>query len=230
MRLEHALRDEARERCAERHADDRERDRDRPQPPWHVLRAQRARVRQRAAESEAREETQDRERRDIPRIRGGSGENAKHRKASDERPPAAESVPEEAKEDLSARHAHEAERRDPLEGRAIDLPVLHERGDRDAQRLDVDAVENDREGGECDDEDLVAAPPPLVEHPADVDRRAGMAHDFNAAVSIGSVRTRLPVAEKIALTSAGMTGGNAGSPRPVGAAVLRMKWTSTGGA
>ena len=33
----------------------------------------------------------------------------------------------------------------------------------------------------------------------------------------GSERMRFPVTAKIALVSAGMTGGNAGSPRPVGA-------------
>ena len=41
---------------------------------------------------------------------------------------------------------------------------------------------------------------------------------------------RLPVAAKIALQSAGMTGGSAGSPRPVGGLSVMRKCTSTGGA
>ncbi len=37
---------------------------------------------------------------------------------------------------------------------------------------------------------------------------------------------RLPVAEKIALVTAGMIGGNAGSPRPVGGLLVFRKCTS----
>jgi len=40
---------------------------------------------------------------------------------------------------------------------------------------------------------------------------------------------RLPVAAKMALESAGMIGGSAGSPRPVGELSVSRKWTSTGG-
>jgi hypothetical protein len=39
---------------------------------------------------------------------------------------------------------------------------------------------------------------------------------FNISGSIGSVRTRLPDAAKIALQRAGIAGGNGGSPNPVG--------------
>ncbi len=46
----------------------------------------------------------------------------------------------------------------------------------------------------------------------------------------GSVRIRLPVAAKIALQRAGMTGGSAGSPRPVVGKSVFRKCTSTGGA
>ena len=45
----------------------------------------------------------------------------------------------------------------------------------------------------------------------------------------GNVRTRCPVAAKIALQIAGATGGNAGSPTPVGGLSLWMKCTSTFG-
>ena len=53
---------------------------------------------------------------------------------------------------------------------------------------------------------------------------------FNASVSMGRVRIRLPVAAKMALHRAGITGGNAGSPRPVGGWSVVRKCTSTGGA
>src|ERR1035437_6609740 len=44
----------------------------------------------------------------------------------------------------------------------------------------------------------------------------------------GSVRTLFPVAAKIALHSAGITGGSAGSPSPVGGLSVLRKDTSTG--
>ena len=47
---------------------------------------------------------------------------------------------------------------------------------------------------------------------------------------IGSLRMRWPQAAKIALHTAGATGGRAGSPRPVGGKSLSMKCTSTAGA
>src|SRR5688572_27433288 len=47
---------------------------------------------------------------------------------------------------------------------------------------------------------------------------------------IGNVRTRFPVAAKIAPVSAGIAGGSAGSPRPVGAKFVFRKCTSIGGA
>ena len=47
---------------------------------------------------------------------------------------------------------------------------------------------------------------------------------------IGIVRMRSPVAAKIALHTAGKTGGNAGSPNPVGGLLVFRKWTSMGGA
>lgn len=47
---------------------------------------------------------------------------------------------------------------------------------------------------------------------------------------IGSRRMRLPVASKIALHSAGITGGSAGSPSPVTGLSVARKNTSTGGA
>ena len=53
---------------------------------------------------------------------------------------------------------------------------------------------------------------------------------FKSVFEIGSVRMRLPVAIAIALHSAGTTGGNAGSPRPVGGFSVILKCTSIGGA
>ncbi len=45
----------------------------------------------------------------------------------------------------------------------------------------------------------------------------------------GSLRMRRPVAVKIALQTAGKTGGNAGSPNPVGGNSVLLKWTSISG-
>src|SRR5207244_204644 len=45
----------------------------------------------------------------------------------------------------------------------------------------------------------------------------------------GSERMRVPVAEKIALQTAGMIGGSAGSPSPVGALFVAMNCTSISG-
>ena len=53
---------------------------------------------------------------------------------------------------------------------------------------------------------------------------------FNSSTSMGNLRMRLPVAAKMALQRAGMTGGRAGSPRPVGGWSVMTKCTSTGGA
>ena len=39
---------------------------------------------------------------------------------------------------------------------------------------------------------------------------------FSISAVIGRLRTRLPLAAKMALVTAGMAGGRAGSPRPVG--------------
>jgi hypothetical protein len=48
---------------------------------------------------------------------------------------------------------------------------------------------------------------------------------FNRFVSMGRCRMRLPVAAKMALHSAGITGGSAGSPRPVGELGVILKST-----
>ena len=47
---------------------------------------------------------------------------------------------------------------------------------------------------------------------------------------IGSVRIRSPVAAKIAFAAAGMIGGKAGSPNPVGGLLVFRKCTSIAGA
>jgi hypothetical protein len=62
--------------------------------------------------------------------------------------------------------------------------------------------------------------------------RCGSVHAgcFNAVLSIGSFRTRLPVAAKIALVTAGTTAEVPGSPIPPGDSELRMMWTSIAGA
>src|SRR5262245_42832571 len=51
----------------------------------------------------------------------------------------------------------------------------------------------------------------------------------NPLFDSGSVRSRLPVAAKIALLTAGSTGGSAGSPRPVGGLLVSTKCTSISG-
>src|SRR6185312_14174511 len=53
---------------------------------------------------------------------------------------------------------------------------------------------------------------------------------FSCLASIGNERMRLPVAWKMALVTAGITGGRAGSPRPVGGLFDTRKVTSTSGA
>ena len=53
---------------------------------------------------------------------------------------------------------------------------------------------------------------------------------FNAAASIGSFRTRLPVAAKIALATAGTIAEVPGSPTPPGGFELWTIWTSIAGA
>jgi hypothetical protein len=53
---------------------------------------------------------------------------------------------------------------------------------------------------------------------------------FNAAASIGSFRTRLPVAAKIALATAGTIADVPGSPIPPGGSELWTIWTSIAGA
>ena len=54
--------------------------------------------------------------------------------------------------------------------------------------------------------------------------------DLSWALSIGSFRTRLPVAAKIALATAGITADVPGSPTPPGASELLTRWTSIKGA
>ena len=66
---------------------------------------------------------------------------------------------------------------------------------------------------------------PII-HP-DYPSNRGQPH-FKSCFDSGSERTRLPVAAKMALHSAGITGGSAGSPSPVGGNVLLRKCTSTG--
>jgi hypothetical protein len=61
-------------------------------------------------------------------------------------------------------------------------------------------------------------------------RRLRAGQTFSTSASIGSVRTRLPVAAKMALQRAGTTGGSAGSPSPVGGLSVMRNSTSTGGA
>ena len=54
--------------------------------------------------------------------------------------------------------------------------------------------------------------------------------DLSWALSIGSFRTRLPVAAKIALATAGITADVPGSPMPPGTSELLTRWTSIKGA
>jgi len=61
-------------------------------------------------------------------------------------------------------------------------------------------------------------------------RRLRAGQTFSTSASIGSVRMRLPVAAKMALQSAGTTGGSAGSPSPVGGLSVMRNSISTGGA
>src|SRR5262245_7005271 len=51
----------------------------------------------------------------------------------------------------------------------------------------------------------------------------------NPLFDSGRVLSRLPVAAKIALLTAGSTGGSAGSPRPVGGLFVTTKCTSISG-
>ena len=62
-------------------------------------------------------------------------------------------------------HAQIAQRDDRREGAPRDAPVRHDRRDRHAEQLVVDAVENDRQRGQEHE-------PPLVAAPADLDRSA----------------------------------------------------------
>ena len=84
----------------------------------------------------------------------------------------------------------------------------------------------------------VSAEFPLIGRPVE-DRRAGEkfrslrgphTRCFNATVSIGSFRARLPVAAKIALVTAGTMAEVPGSPIPPGGAKLWTMWTSIAGA
>ena len=67
-----------------------------------------------------------------------------------------------------------------------------------------------------------AASPPSSDRPSAQAR-------FSCAMSKGSARSRLPVAAKIALATAGAIGGVPGSPMPPGASVLGRMCTSTRG-
>lgn len=60
-----------------------------------------------------------------------------------------------------------------------------------------------------------------VDQSADLIRKADQI--VNPSLASGIVRTRWPVALKIALQIAGATGGNAGSPTPVGGNSLWIK-------
>src|SRR4030095_15066430 len=57
-------------------------------------------------------------------------------------------------------------------------------------------------------------------------RRSSAHAHLNPCFTSGNERTRVPVALKIALQTAGRIGGSAGSPHPVGLLSLVLKWTS----
>ncbi len=57
---------------------------------------------------------------------------------------------------------------------------------------------------------------------------APRSYQLKSCFDNGNDRTRLPVAAKIAFVTAGTTGGNAGSPTPVGALSAMFQCTSTG--
>jgi hypothetical protein len=63
--------------------------------------------------------------------------------------------------------------------------------------------------------------------PAAVSVRSRCIHDhFKLSLTMGKVRTRLPVAAKTTLQTAGAAAGRPGSPNPVGGAADLTKWTS----
>ena len=92
---------------------------------------------------------------------------------SEQRGAAAEAIAREAGRGAADHHAEIAERDDRREGGAWDAPLFHDRGDRHAQELVVDAVEDDGQRGEEDEPRLVASQAAAVEELTDIDGRAG---------------------------------------------------------
>src|SRR5439155_9662613 len=146
--------------------------------------------------------------------------------------------------------AHHAGLRPGLEHLARQPAVLHPRRGRQyheprlVRRLELHvpvrvlvAGVADR-AGEVEDLARVVATPAVVgeggggrqrEQRRQEQRRA-RSHRLSRSLSIGSVRIRLPVSTKIALVTAGATGGTPGSPRPPGAWPESTMMVSTVGA
>ena len=161
---------ECRERAAERDADDRQRDGERPVSPRNVLGGERRGVGHRAAKPESREKAQRTESPQALDERDRGGQDTEDEDAADEREATAHPIADEAGERAADHHADHAAREHRPELCARHRPIPHHRGDGDAQQLVVDAIEDDRERRQEYEDLLPTAPAPLVEHVADVDR------------------------------------------------------------
>ena len=102
--------------------------------------------------------------------RGGGGEDAEDEDAADEREAAAHPIADEAGERAADHHADHAAGDNRPERAARHRPVAHHGRDGDAEQLVVDAVEDDRERRQQHEQLLPAAPVPVVEQVADIDR------------------------------------------------------------
>lgn len=117
-----------------------------------------------------------------------------------------------------------------------------------ASKIGLEATGRDRAGGLAAlRQDHAGAGPPVMRSldahdlreqsplarfqgpPAEPDQIGELAHDERSSGRIGSLERRRPVAAKIALATAGATGGTGCSPKPVGRLELAIVCTSTRG-
>jgi hypothetical protein len=101
----------------------------------------------------------------------GDCRGAEQHHAAEQRVAAPEAIPGQTAQRAANHHPQVAERHDRRKRRPRHPPLAHDRRQRHAEQLIVEAVEDDGQRREEDEPLLIAGPSPVVQQTVDVERR-----------------------------------------------------------
>ena len=157
-----------RQHPAERHADNRERDRHITLAARHVFRSQRGRVRHRPAEPQARQQSQQTKGIHSVHLRHRERRHAKHCHTADQRRLSAHPVTDQSSGAAAYHHPDHADGKQRSKRLALHPPFLPHGGNRQTKQLDVGPIKHDGQRRQADEQHEVGRPASVVEQRGDV--------------------------------------------------------------